>query len=96
MEWLDIAHGFKVKWDYPFCIGAVDGKHIAIQQPPGSDSYFFNFKHFFSMLILAVADANYKFVYVNVRAAGRSGDADVFNRTPLKKLKHKICLTYPL
>ena len=90
-----MAHAHKMKWDYPLCIGAVDGKHIAIHQPPGSGSEFFNYKHFFSVLLLAVADANYKFIYVDVGAAGRSGDAGVFNRTPLKNAMAQNLLDLP-
>lgn len=26
-----IAEGFKEKWNYPNCIGAMDGKHVLIQ-----------------------------------------------------------------
>ena len=50
------------KWNYPCCIGA-------IQQLANSSSEF-NYKHFFSVLLLALVDANYKFLHVDVGAAG--------------------------
>lgn len=75
----------KEKWNYPCCIGAIDGKHVAIQQPSSSGSEFFNYKHFFSVLLLALVDANYKFIYANVGASGRAGDAGVYNESTLKK-----------
>ena len=40
-----------------------------------------NYKHFFSVLLV---DANYKFVYVDVGAPGRAGDAGVFTESSLK------------
>jgi hypothetical protein len=66
-------------------LGAIDGKHIAVQQSADTGSEFFNYKHFFSVILLAMVDANYKFIYVDIGAAGRAGDAGVFADSSLKK-----------
>ena len=94
-EWVAVADQFKKKWNYPGCVGAIDGKHIAIQQPVSSGSEFFNYKHFFSVLLLALVDADYKFLYVNVGAAGRAGDAGVFNESSLQKAVAEKTLNLP-
>ena len=94
-EWLSIADDFEKKWNYPCCIGAIDGKHFALQQPNKSGSEFFNYKHFFSVLLLAVVDANYKFLYVDVGSAGRVGDAGVFSSSTLKGALDKNTLDIP-
>lgn len=33
-RWLQIAEEFNDKWNYPLCIGAVDGKHVIITVRP--------------------------------------------------------------
>ena len=37
------------------------------------------------MLLLALVDANYRFLYVDVGAPGRAGDAGVFAASSLKQ-----------
>ena len=57
---------------------------------------FFNYKHFFSVLLLALVDANYKFVYVDVGASGRDGDAaGVFGESLLKQALQNGTLNLP-
>ena len=85
-----IANDFFEKWNYPCCIGALDGKHIAILQFQNSGSEYFNYKHFFSIVLLALVDANYKFVDINVGASVRAGDAGIYTDSDLKKALDEI------
>ena len=46
-DWKQIEHQFSTKWNFPNCIGALDGKHIMMRAPPNSSSMFYNYKGFF-------------------------------------------------
>ena len=82
-EWKVISDGFSRRWNYHNCCGAIDGKHIAIQKPANAGSQFFNYKKFHSIILMAVSDANYKFVYVDIGAEGSAGDAGTWYQASL-------------
>lgn len=74
-DFAKIAHTFETKWNFPNCCGAIDGKHIRIKCPPKTGSLTFNYKGFFSTVLLAIVDADYKFIAVDIGSYGREGDA---------------------
>jgi len=78
-----VSEEFCQKWQLPHCVGALDGKHIAVQAPPNSGSLYYNYKHFFSTVLLALVDASYKFLYVDVGSYGRSADGGIFSNSSL-------------
>ncbi|KAG4065527.1 hypothetical protein HA402_013297 [Bradysia odoriphaga] len=83
-EWKEVSNDYYRIWDYPNCVGALDGKHILIKPPPNSGSDYFNYKNQFSIVLMGLVDAHYRFIYVNVGAEGRVGDAGLWNRSDLK------------
>ena len=82
-QWKDVARRFSSRWNYHNCLGAVDGKHIAIKKPPNSGSVYFNYKGFHSIVLMAVADAGYKFLYVDIGAEGGASDGGTWNHCNL-------------
>lgn len=74
--WLDIAKGFYSLTNFPNCIGALDGKHIRINCPALSGSRYYNF-FFFSIVLMALADANLRFSMIDVGAYGKEGDSTI-------------------
>ena len=70
-EWNRIANSFKRKWQFPNCCSILDGKYCTVIVPPNSGSLYWNYKRTFSIILMALVDSNYKYIMVNVRAAGR-------------------------
>ncbi|CAH2001305.1 unnamed protein product [Acanthoscelides obtectus] len=82
-DWLSISQEFLQRWNLPNCIGAIDGKHIRIQKPMNSGSSYFNYKEYFSIHLMACADANGSFTTVDVGDYGRNNDSGVFRNSGL-------------
>ena len=94
-EWQKVADEFLQKWQFPNCLGAIDGKHVQIRPPPNSGSIFYNYKHTFSIVMMAVVDADYKFLFVDVGRNGRVSDGGVFAATDLYKVLEDKQLNIP-
>lgn len=63
----------------------IDGKHVRIKCPNNTGSLFFNYKDYFLYLLLALVDANYKFIAIDIGSLGREGDSGIFLKTTMGK-----------
>jgi len=94
-EWLEISHGFNQAWNFPNCLGAIDGKHCTIQAPPNSGSEYFNYKKSFSLVLMALCDSQYRFTYVDTGMAGRWSDGGTFDNCSLNHALSEGMLNMP-
>lgn len=79
----------------PNCLGSLDGKHIKMRKPACTGSKFFNYKHTFSIVLLALADAHYKFLFCDIGSQGRCSDAGVYAESDLRKALDSNVLNIP-
>ena len=75
----------RIRWNVPYALGALDGKHVALKKPKNSGALYHNYKGFFSIVMLALVDGQYKFRWVDVGTAGSCSDAQIFNACQLKR-----------
>ncbi|XP_056397868.1 uncharacterized protein LOC130293341 isoform X2 [Hyla sarda] len=76
-QWIDIADKFWEVTRFPNCVGAVNGKHILIQRPSNPES------EFLSTIIMAIANAEYKFVAVDIGQYGRTNESRVIRNSAM-------------
>ncbi|XDV25558.1 hypothetical protein PO909_029458, partial [Leuciscus waleckii] len=67
-DWRDIAAEFYHRWNFPNCLGSIDGKHV--------------YKGTFSIVLLAVVDARYCFRIIDVGSYGKSSDGGTLANCP--------------
>lgn len=80
---VSITNEFWTKWRFPNCSGSIDGKHIRIMAPKHSGSMYRNYKSFFSIVLQAVVDANYRFIAIDIGAYGKESDGGIFSHSNL-------------
>ena len=93
--WLQISKDFENTWNFPHCIGVLDGKHIRIQCQRLSGSRYNNCKGYFSIVLLAVCDAKYCFTLFDLRKYGSNNDSGVLMKSRMSELFENEKLNIP-
>lgn len=91
-----MSEEYNRKWNFPHCLGAVDGKHIRIIPPANSGSYYYNYKGTHRIVLMAIANANYEFMYIDVGTNGRISDGGVIANTQFYEKLSQSSLKIPI
>ena len=94
-QWKAVAQQFGDRWQLYNSDGALSGKHIAIQGLRWGSSLYYSYKGFHSIVLMALVDADYKFIWAEVGSNGSAGDAQVFKSSELKEVIVKQVLGLP-
>ena len=84
-EWKELEREFRIRWNVPHALGVLDGKHVALKKPNNTGALYHNYKGFFSIVMLALVDGQYKFRWLDAGTAGSCSDAQIFNASQLKR-----------
>lgn len=76
-------------------LGAIDGKHVQLLKPPHSGTLNYNYKHFFSTVLMAVCDSRYRLLYVDIGSPGSNSDGGIFSSSSLKRRMDENLLAVP-
>jgi len=63
-NWQEIAEELKLRWNVSHASGALYGKHVAIRKRPKSGPMYHNYEGFKSIILMALVDADYKFLWI--------------------------------
>ncbi|KAL4720866.1 hypothetical protein ACJJTC_016547 [Scirpophaga incertulas] len=94
-DWKNISDDFNNLWNFPHCVGAIDGKHVLLQAPFNSGTEYFNYKSTYSIVLFAMVDANYNILFADAGCQGRISDGGVFKNSKLHDMIENNTLQLP-
>lgn len=83
--WEKSMSGFYNIWQFPNCLGSIDGKHVTIKCPPNSGSTYYCYLNKFSIVLMAIVDPEYKFIGIDVGGYGKNSDGGIFEASSMGK-----------
>jgi hypothetical protein len=90
-----IAEEYQSIWNFPQCLGAIDGKHVRIICPAHSGTMYFNYKSYYSVVLQRVADTSYKFTIIDVGGYGKQSDGGTFRSSRMFEMMRNRSLDIP-
>lgn len=80
-DYYEKALEFEEMWDFPMAFGAIGGCHFEVTVPEEFKTDFCNFKGWYSVIAIVVADANCKAFYVQSGIPGSCSASEALKKT---------------
>ena len=74
------------EWQFPYAFVAIDGSHLPIKCSSGGQEaikQYYNFKNFYSVVLLGLIDANFRSIWASLGALGNTHDSTYIQSTSL-------------
>jgi hypothetical protein len=84
-----------MKLKFPNCCGVVGGKHIRIQKPAHSEQKYYNRKNFYSIVLMAVCDADCNFIYATIGGYGSQTGESIWSNCSLGRRMRAKEIAWP-
>ena len=81
-EWRSISRKFEERWNFPYALGAVHGKHIRIQKPKNG-AFYYNYKHTCSIILVVITGPEYEYLCADVGSNEGVNDSGIWNKSSL-------------
>ena len=85
-QWRQLALDFQEDWEFPNCVGAIDGKHVMVDKPSNTGSLCYNYKGYHSIVLMAAVDAKCRFIFISVGSHGQESDGGVWGACDLGRM----------
>ena len=83
---MDLMKCMDTEWQFTYAYAAIDGSHIPIRCPPGGAAAakeYYNFKNFYPIVLMAIVDSKYHFLWGRCKFPGNLHDSLIFKSTEL-------------
>ena len=77
------------------CDWSDDGKHVAVECPKITGLLYHNYKEFFSEVLYAACNPNYKLIFIDVGQYGCTSDSAVLRNSELGRRFESFSLNIP-
>ena len=85
-EFKEKLQDMDAEWQFSYAFAAIDGSHLLIKFPIGGEEAMkqsYNLKNFYSVVLLGLIDANYRFIWASFGASGNTHDSTYSQSTSL-------------
>lgn len=82
---INILKTFESKPGFLHCLEAIDRKHVSIKKIQNSESLYYNFKSYYSIVLQAVVNANYSYICMDGEDYCCQHDSATFKASKLYK-----------